>query len=261
MKKTVRIVVIVLLAIFLLSFPIRDLAADYYYRRAANILHKKNISESTLSAYREAINSLKKAAAIAPSHATSQKALSEIYTRIGLWSETMESLKAPLPPDTLPSRDAYQKAIQCLERAIYLEPTNPDYHLTLGKLYDRLQVNSQMSGRELKRAEAAYPCSAPVRQALAMQYLLSGKNGEALKQARALAEIDDTYILPESAQKTTLREIRPPEYLQMLSKSYLYSALEIAWRASYNPEEVKGITPDNPDAAQVLQLFLERKEQ
>jgi hypothetical protein len=34
-------------------------------------------------------------------------------------------------------------------------------------------------------------------------------------------------------------------------------ALEIAWRVYQDPEVVKGIAPDTPDAAQVVQLFME----
>jgi len=45
----------------------------------------------------------------------------------------------------------------------------------------------------------------------------------------------------------------------MLTRSYLYGALEIAWRVSADPEVVRGIAPDTPDAAAVVHLFINSK--
>ena len=264
-RKLLRISALSLLALILISFPVTDLAADYYYRRVARILDVKTtevldvkpISESTMPAYRDAISSLQKAAAFAPSRSVYRKALSEIYARLGMWSETMEFLKAPLPANAVPRQEAFGSAVKCLEKAVSLEPTNPDYHLALGELYDKVRSDTRLADRELKRAADAYPASAPLRYALAMHYLLSGSKGNALEHARVLARIDDSYVITESAQKADTMERQTSGYLSMLSRSYLYSALEIAWRISRDPEVVKGIAPDTPDAAQVVELFME----
>ena len=122
-----------------------------------------------------------------------------------------------------------------------------------------MRGDARLADRELKRAADAYPASAPLRYALAMHYLLTGRKGDALEQARVLARIDDSYITPESARKADIMERQTPGYLSWLSRSYLYSALEIAWRVSKDPEVVKGIAPDTPDASQVVQLFMEAR--
>lgn len=88
-------------------------------------------------------------------------------------------------------------------------------------------------------------------------YLLSGKKAEALEQARALARLDDSYVIPESASKTLMIQRRTKGYLLRLSSSYLFQALEIAWRATGDIGQVKSITPANDDARAVLDLFLE----
>ncbi|MFO7667338.1 MAG: O-antigen ligase family protein [Desulfobacterales bacterium] len=264
-RKPLRVSFLFLLALILLSFPVTDLAADYCYGRVAGILDDettealdvKPISESAMPSYIKAIGSLKKAAVFAPSRSAYQKALSEIYARLGTWSETMESLRAPLPANAIPTREAFEAAVKYLEKAVSLEPTNPDYHLALGQLYDRAGGDARLADRELKRAAEAYPVNAPLRYALAMHYLLSGRKGDALEQARVLARIDDSYIIHESELKAEIMERQTPGYLSWLSRSYLYSALEIAWRVSKDPEVVKGIAPDIPDAARVVQLFME----
>lgn len=136
------------------------------------------------------------------------------------------------------------------------EPTNPDYHLALGRLYDSDRGDPNLAAGELRRAVNAYPVNAPLRYSVAMQHLLSGRKGDALEQARLLAKIDDSYIIRKPEHKTDMIERQTPGYLSMLAGSYLYSALEIAWRVSKDPEVVKGIAPDNTDAARVVQLFL-----
>ena len=262
--KFLLIAAIVLLALIMLSVPVRDLAADYCYRRVAAILDDEAtegldvlpISEKAMPTYLEAIASLQTAAAIAPARALYQGALADLYTRLGKWAETMQSLKASVPAGTLSGRDAMDKALFHLRRAVVLEPTNPDYHLALGRLYDSDRGSPKLAADELRKAVDAYPVNAPLRYSLAMQHLISGRKGDALEQARLLAKLDDSYILRKPEHKTDMIERQTPGYLSMLAGSYLYSALEIAWRVSKDPEVVKGIAPDTPDATPVVQLFL-----
>lgn len=267
MNPKFLIAVIVLIALIMLSFPVRDLAADYFYNRITGILDDEAtegrdvvpISEKTMPKYLDAISSLQTAAAIAPSRALFQGALAELDTRLGKWGETMQSFQAGLPKGVPTSRDAADKALFHLQRAVALEPTNPDYHLALGRFYDTNPRDPHLAADELRKAVDAYPGNAPLRYSVALQHLLAGRKGDALEQARALAKLDDSYILRDPEHKTDMIERQTPEYLSRLAGSYLYSALEIAWRVSKNPEVVKGIAPDTPDAKRVVQLFLVSK--
>ena len=260
------IVLLLLSTLFLLSFPLRDLIADHYYRQVTVLLDDKTtedldvmlISEKSMPAYLAAIDALQKAVSFAPSRALYQSALADLYNRLGKWSEIMLSLNAPLPADALSPVEASNKALYHLRRAVALEPTQPDVHLALGLLYDHRDEPGP-ADEELKKAARAYPANAPLRYALALHYLNSGRKGDALEQARVLAKIDDSYILPESVQKGYILERQPPGYLLQMSNSYLYAALEIAWRVSADLEVVKGIAPDTPDAAPVVQLFINSK--
>jgi len=264
MKAKFLIAALVILALIMLSLPVRDLAAGYFYNQVSAILDDEAtegrdvlpISEKAMPAYLAAIASLQSAAAIAPSRALYQGALADLYTRLGKWAETMQSFKASLPTGAPTGREAADKALFHLRRAVALEPTNPDYHLALGRLFDTDRGDPNLAAGELRTAVDAYPVNAPLRYSVALQHLLSGRKGDALEQARLLAKIDDSYILRKPEQNTDMIERQTPGYLSMLAGSYLYSALEIAWRISKDSEVVKGIAPDNPDAARVVQLFL-----
>jgi len=259
-------VLCLLSSVFFLSFPVRDLIADHYYRQVTGVLDDKTtedldvmlISEKSMPAYLTAIDALQKAAAFAPSRSLYQSALANLYGRLGKWSEIMLSLNAPLPANAILPAEASDKALYHLQRAVALEPTQPDVHLALGLLYDNRDEPGPAS-EEFKRAASSYPVNAPLRYALALHYLTSGRKGDALEQARVLAKIDDSYILEDSAQKGYILERQPPEYISKLTSSYLYGALEIAWRISADLEVVKGIAPDTPDAAPVVQLFINSK--
>ncbi|MBI5204614.1 MAG: tetratricopeptide repeat protein [Nitrospirae bacterium] len=250
MKVIKPLVIFLVIGIFL-SFPARALMADYYYNRVSRILddrsteHRdfKAISGDTMASYNDAIKSLNKAAAIVPSRPVYYKALSDIYAKLGRWAENMDAVNAPLPADAPSSQEAFRTAIKHLNKAISLEPTNPDYHLALGRLYDATAGDRPYSDNEFQRALKAYPVNAPLRSAVAKHYLLTGKNGDALEQARILARIDESYRASAPARLA----------------SYLFGAFEIAWRVSGDTEVVKGMAPDNPDAKEVLRLFLEWK--
>ena len=230
----------VLLTAWLISFPIKAFIADYYYNRVSVILDNKStdyldvkeISAGTMSDYLAAIKSLEKSTTLRPTMSIYYKALSDIYARLGIWADTMEAMNEVLPTQTLSSKVAFVYATSYLKIAISLEPTNPDYHLALGQLYDTIGAGGSVAEKELTRAINAYPINAPLRYAVASHHLLTGRKGDALEHTGVLARIDDSYI---------------------------FNALEIAWRASGDPEVVKGIAPDNPDARAAVELFLEWK--
>ena len=262
----VFVAVIVLLACGLLSFPVRDLKADYYYREVSELLDDKTtealdvmpISDKSMPSYLAAVGALQKAAAIVPSRSIYQGALADIYTHLGDWAQIMLSLKAPIPSDAISPQDASDKTLRYLHQAIACEPTRPDFHLALGRFYDH-HDEPELAVKELKLAEYACPANAALRYALALHYLVSGRKGDALEQARVLAKIDDSYIIPDSVEKEYMLERQTPAYITMIKGSYLYGVFEIAWRVSHDIEVIRGITPDTPDAAPVLQLFLSSK--
>jgi len=251
----------------LLMFPLRALVADHYYRGVADLLDDKNtegrdlveLSEASLPAYEDAVSSLDSAARLNPSKAIYHKALSEIYARLGLWSEAMTAMTAPLPAGARSSHDAYEAASAQLGEAISLQPASADYHLALSRIQ---QARRDFPGgnRELELAAGLNPGNAEVRFGVAMQYLLAGQRDKALRHAKVLAALDDSYIIFESPQKKLVLERKPASYLLMLSRSYLFKALEIAWRASDKDlKALRTMVPDNDEAREVLRLFLEAK--
>lgn len=258
---------VVLIAV-LLFFPLKMLIADYYHSRVAYILDDKSteyldmkdISGDTISDYNDAINSLKKASAVVPSRSIYHKGLSGIYSMLGRWAESMDAVAEPLPAGAVSAKEAFENSARYLKKAVYLEPANPDYHLALGKLYDRNNRDALLAEKEFAKAVAASPVNAALRYAIAMHCLLTGRKGEALEQARILAKIDDSYQTPpEDIRRKAMSETMEPAYLSRLYNSYLFGALEIAWRVSKDKEVIKGIAPDNPDAKMAVQLFFDWK--
>lgn len=235
---SLRYALCILFIAFLLSFPVKAFIADYHYNRVSAILDNKStdyldvkdMSAGAMPDYLAAIKSLEKAVNLHPATSVYYKALSDVYTKLGIWADTMESINEALPTNALSSKVAYEHAANYLKTAVSLEPTNPDYHLALGQLYDIIGADSPLSEKELTRAINAYPVNAPLRYAVAGHYLLTGRKGDALEHAGVLAKLDD---------------------------SYLFNALEIAWRSSGDPEVVKGIAPENPDARTAVELFFE----
>jgi len=63
-----------------------------------------------------------------------------------------------------------------------------------------------LASEELKKAANAYPVNAPLRYALALHHLTSGRKGDALEHAQVLAKIDDSYIIADSVQKGYILE-------------------------------------------------------
>jgi tetratricopeptide (TPR) repeat protein len=251
----------------LLIYPCRALLADYYYNRAAGILNDPatefrdvvDISAETMPAYREAIAALEKASSLMPSRSIYYKALAELHVQLGKWSETMMDMNEPLPGGAPSKAEAIEKARNCLMAAVSLEPLNPDYHLALGQLYD-MTGDFVSSEREYKAAVLAAPHNAALRYSVAMRYLLMGEKEKALEHARALAVMDDSYLIPGTPRKQFMMERRTPEYLAILSGSYLYKSFEITWRASdKDVSMVNKTVPGNEDARDVLRLFVEWK--
>ncbi|MBI5563159.1 MAG: hypothetical protein HY894_09975 [Deltaproteobacteria bacterium] len=255
------------LTILLASWPVRTFISDYRYNKVSSILDDKGtdildvvgISEETMPYYLESAGTLKSAAAVNPSMPLYHKAVGDIYFKLGRWSDAMEAGKAELPAGALPGKDAYEIALGEFKEAVRLEPANPDYHLALGMLYDSMKADPGASEKELERAGYAYPVDSQLRHAIAQHYLATGRAGLALEQARMLAMHDDSYILPDPYVSGAARERDVQAYRVFLAQSYLFAALDIAWRATKDVRVVKGIVPDTPEAKDVVRLFIDLK--
>lgn len=262
-----RLLFFLLLYLFVVSFPVRVLLADHYYARVSGILDDpategldvKPLLPETLPDFLEAVRSLELAHRYSPHRALYPKALSELYSRLGRWAEAMELLGAPLPPLAIPRGQAFDKTFSYLQKAISLEPANADFHLALGHHYDTVVRDTARAEDEYQKAIAAFPVSVAVRSSVATRYLQTGRKGDALEQARMIAALDESYILEDRAEKNDIIQRRQNWYLQRLYNSYLFRALDIVWSITGDPKVIAGITPNTPDAREVLRAFIEWK--
>jgi O-antigen ligase len=248
-----------------LALPARDLLADYHFRQVERLLDDTGTPEldvlpiepGTIPSYRRAAAALERASALAPARAVFPQALAELYSRLAAWAKTMESLQAPLGDGALGSAEALRRGMTAARRAISLEPTDPQLHLALGQLLAAADGDLERGAAQIRLALKAHPVNAPLRQTAAMVFLRFGNNADALAQARELARIDDSYLVSDSALKKLQSDRRAPAYLAQLQGSYLFQALEIAWRATADIRVVKSLAPLNADAQAVLERYLE----
>ncbi len=258
------VIVLFIGAIGLLAYPSLTLLAEHDRIGALSVLEDPasayremlDISAETIPAYREAIDDLKRAAAFRP-RPSLLKMQADLYLRLGKWADAMENMGEQVPTGALTKDEALAGARASLAAALSMEPFNPDYHLALGELND---LTGTPADDEYRLAVLAAPYNAALRYLVALRQLNRGKKAEALQEARALAAMDDSYVLPESPAKQLMMERRTPEYLSVLARSYLFMALEVAWRASDKDISlVKKMVPDSKDAQEVLRVFLESK--
>jgi hypothetical protein len=252
---------------FLIQYPVRTLVADVLYGMVPRILDDKTteeldvvpLSAESMALYQKAAALLNQAVLWDGGNAVYPKALSELYQKMGTWSEVMEGVGERLPVATLAGREARQRAEIFLKMAIALEPSNPDYHLALGAVA-QADKPASLYPNELEKTVQLYPKNSSLRYAVAMHYLLYGDKGNALEQANILSGSDDSYLLPKTVASLAIRERRSEAYLSFLANSYLAKAFEIAWRSSDNNVAlVKAMAPEGQEAKDTLQLFFESK--
>jgi O-antigen ligase/tetratricopeptide (TPR) repeat protein len=260
-------ITILLLGCLLLWSPVTGFMADYHYDRVARILDDpktdyidfKPLLPETLPDYLNALKAAVTAHELDPQQARYAAGVAEQHTRLGRWVAALAITGAVLPTG-VPDRDSsFRQAESYLQMAIALEPTNPDYHLALADVYEVYRHDPVKVDHELQLTAAAFPFNGAVRNAVATHYMLAGRKDEALVQARLLAKNDDSYILNESPQKADILERMPQWYMTMLFKSYLYNAFEIAWRVTRDPQVILSMVPDNQEAANVRDAFLDSK--
>lgn len=253
------------LTLLLVSYPGRMFVADYWFGSISGILDDKgteeldavDISVETLPDYQRAMDRLRSASNMNPSQAIYRKTLADIHSKLGRWSQATAATGSEPPPGVESVKEAFEAAAVELRAAISLDPVNPNYHFAMGMLLDSMGAGPELSEKEFEKAAYAFPVNAPLRYAIAQHYLVTGRLGLALEQARMLASIDDTYIMPDSYESALAAERDTQAYRVRLTRSYLFAALDIAWRASKDVRVVKGIAPDTSEAKEVVRLFFE----
>lgn len=249
--------------LLLISLPLRSFKADSSYRSAIIVVDDAEterldmlvISEETLNKYTSAIALVEKARHCSPLNARYSRYEARLYNIFGVWAETMLFLGEPLPKGALEPSAAFARAEESFLKTVNLEPTNADYHMAFAGLYGTMK-NSEGMDKELRRTIAAYPGNAPLRHLVAMLYLLNDMEGNALEHARVLAGMDRGY-LPHIIKEgdDALRFTKAD--IDRFYKSYLFVALEIAWRVSEDKDVVRSIAPDNLYAEEVVELFFD----
>ena len=251
---------------FLIQYPVRTLVASVLSEMASRTLDDRTtdefdmipIDEESMPVYDKAIGLLTQAASWDGGNSTYLKAQADLYVWIGAWAEVTEEQGGKIPDGAFAAAANKERAEALLRSAIHLEPSKPDYHLALGQVYaDRRAVGY---ADELERAAQRYPNSSPLRYEVAMQYLIHGDNVNALAHAIVLAARDDSYLLPDTAGSSVLKERRSKAYLSFLAQSYLAKAFEIAWRASDKDlSQIREMIPQGQEAKDTADLFLETK--
>ncbi|MFZ3071748.1 MAG: hypothetical protein WA162_00690 [Thermodesulfobacteriota bacterium] len=259
--------IVIFITIVLISFPLRTILSSYFvYRANVSITNvdaeigessMKPIIPETILDYEAALRYLGFAKKITPGNSRIFKDSAELRARLGKWKEIVTALKGGEDYGNLVTDGEYPAAIEDIRKAIFLEPTNPEYHLALAKLYAGSPGGEASAKNELERAVKAYPVNAPLRQAVANQYLLAGMKGEAIAEARELARLDVIYLVPEYIKGSIYEEAWRSETISRIHGSYLFAAFELVWRASGDRDVISGIAPDNPEAKEVLDAFFE----
>jgi len=264
-KPVVFAVLAVSLTLALLYRPARAFIADYKHGSIQTILDNKEtevvdtipLNTKSLPLYLEALEAAKSAASIEPMRPKYHKALSNYYAKLGNRAKIEEFLGMPKPQGMLLSKDYFELAIEELRLAIGVAPVDYEAHLTMGVIFDSMKASPELSEEAYERAAKVFPVNVLVRYAIVRQYLSTDRPGRALEHARALAAADDTYKLPDTIYKKEIMEIRPGHYQTKITKSYLYKALDVAWRVSKDRQVVKGIVPNNDEAKVVLETFFD----
>ena len=236
-KRRPLVVVCTIIVIgLLISLPARAFFADQQYRRGTRLLDEgtpdkpvvKPLTASTIPAHLMAAGSLERATALVPSRPVYHRALADVYARMGVWASTMEGLGMPLPAGVTSGKEAIARAVSEMSEAVRLEPTNPEFHLALGRLH-AANGDATRAGGEFDKAAKALPGNAPLRYAVAVAYLGTGARAAAVEHAATLIRID---------------------------VGYLSKALEIASNAGADDAALKAMIPRNEAARAVLEAFM-----
>ncbi len=268
MKKNKKIkfngFLLIILLVFFMAHPISSLAGYLHYSTSKKILASddkemkgfKVLTKDSYSDYLEAIESLKKAIWYSPKKPAYSRELSEIYAHMGRWHKLLEDIGENEVVKLKKSKTFLSHATRALEEAVRKNPSDYDNYLALAKLYFEEGGVTKKEEACVETAVFLAPQNIPLRYGVARYFLLTGRSGDAIKHASFLANLDTSYIIKDriSGKK---RSRTSTSTLRTYQESYLFSAFEIAWRASNDTEVLRGILPDHPDAVEALAYFLE----
>jgi tetratricopeptide (TPR) repeat protein len=201
-----------------------------------------------------------------------------------------------VPPVTRETLPKYAAAIQSLETARSLVPSNAIYHKAVSELYAKLAIWAMVleglnvelppaaptSKQSFEKAEAAVktairlePTNPDHHIALAGLYDLMDKlSGLSEKElARAIQAYPVNAALRHAVALQHLNAGRPGDALEHArtlakiegaavpgpNKTWLFNAFEIAWRATKDVQVVQGMAPDDPESLRVLREYLKWK--
>ncbi len=262
----------ILIPAVLLFFPVKGLVSEYFSfiayaaidDRATDYRDSKPISPETLPDYLKAAQRLETASYISKNRSGYYKDAAGIYAALARWNEAMSHADAEegttgLVSTGIDTGALYAKALFNLEKAVALDPVNPWYHLTAAGVHEDFHHGSGLGEKHLRMAVSAYPVNVEVRYVAAREHLKKGRLKEAAAEAAVVAKTDESYIIKGGPFREMVLTERGRAYYKNYGGSYLYRALEIIWRAEKDINAVKEACPGNPDAAEVLQLFLEQK--
>jgi len=263
---------VVLITAVLVFFPLKGLVSEYFNFIAYSAIddrttgHRdsKPISQETSPDYLKAAERLETAAYISKSRAVYYKDAAGIYAAIARWNEAMSHAGGAqgLTGAGITGLDTgalYAKALFNLEKAAGLTPVNPWYHLTMAGVHEDFHPGSGLAEKHLGMAVSAYPVNVEVRFIAAREHLNKGRIKEAAAEAAVVAKTDESYIIKDGLMREKVLTDRGRAYYKKYGGSYLFKAFEIIWRAKKDINAVKEACPGNPDAVEVLRIFMEQK--
>lgn len=248
--------------VMLCAFPGSMLAGEYYFQRAQSTiddpvttyLDRKDITEDTLSDYREAIWLLDRARRLAPGMPTYHRNASSLFSVLAIWERTMLQLGMEVPDDFPKNTD--EQGERSALNAIQTSPLRAGLHIELANSYSH-RGEFDDAARSLERAAALYPLRPSVQLAVANVYVLMGEKELSIRHAQKAAQCDDSYLIRDDHERLFVRQRFPERYRAKLEGSYLFKAYEVVWIASNrDAQRLRRITPQNGAASEVLDLFL-----
>lgn len=257
----------VIILVYSCVFPFRVLIGEWYSARAERAhqtISTQSPSDPRASAtecegYREMLSLFERALKADPGQSRYASAIADIYRKIGTCSRVYNIMDGKFALTAALEREAMNAALAYLEKARKDEPLNAYNHLLLGAIHLERR-EKEGADRHFKRAMSIWPHNAGLRYAISREYLLAMDFTRAFEESRAAAAVDDSYYLPRRMGTELTRMPMSDERRMHMQKSYLFSLLEIAWRASGRDRSaVESILPQNEEAREVGRIFFEAK--
>lgn len=270
LQKRTLIISLSATVLLLMIHPVSVLIAEIIEHQASRALSQNQYQDDNLDSRIYSINIIrplliaasieKDALLIDPGKADRHNDFANLQHRIGKWIDLLSDMGQDAPNGMDTSREYYARALLYLKQAIDRVPSNPDYQLNLGRLFQDLD-DRKSAEHAYRHALKLYPASAALHYAVAKEFVLMGKKKESLEIIADFIKIDDSYIVRQrEGMQRYIRQYRTTAYRNFLQGSYLLKMMEVIWRASDRSVDVlDSMTPKNEDAQEVKRLFYEIK--